>query len=119
MIKEINECVGCDIPCINCGRKHVERLFCDTCDLDIEFGYRFEGEDYCPACLIELIKKRYFDTKETAENFLNFLYQDCPWLREEPNFEEASYEELLNLIDEADLDKAISYLGIAARPIKW
>lgn len=117
MIKEINECVSCDIPCIDCGRKHVEKLFCDTCDLDIDFGYRFEGEDYCSACLINLIKKRYFDTKEAAENFIRFVYEDRPWWID--NLEDTSYEELLSLIDEIDLNKTISYLGIAARPIKW
>ena len=111
MIKIINECVQCDLPCIDCGRKRVEALFCDCCDLQINDGYRFEGEDYCESCLLELIIKRYFDSREAIENF----YRATGAIEDE--ISNLSYEEMINDLTIGDLDDLIKYLGIAARPI--
>lgn len=111
MRKIINECVQCDLPCIDCGRKHVEALFCDRCNLQINDGYRFEGEDYCEYCLLDLIIKRYFDSREAIEKFYNSI---GALNEEDGNF---SYDEMINDLNVDDLDDLIKYLGIAARPI--
>lgn len=54
MIKTINECYDCPIPCINCGRKHMEVRICNYCQ-DSGADYQIDGEDICEACLQEKI----------------------------------------------------------------
>lgn len=58
-----NNCVGCDIPCMNCGRNHEEVAYysCDKCneELDAEDLYfdNESGEMYCEDCLKDRFPK--------------------------------------------------------------
>ena len=54
MIRYENECVGCPMGCINCGRKHVPHIYCDKCGEEIDYDSdRWDAdEDYhvCKYC---------------------------------------------------------------------
>lgn len=52
MKKIFDECVCCDIPCVNCGRKETERYFCDYCGEEIDYTQLREDRemDICPDC---------------------------------------------------------------------
>lgn len=55
MIKVENHCVECDLPCINCGRKHVEVRVCDECD---EYAdYITSSGDFCEECLMKALRE--------------------------------------------------------------
>lgn len=57
-IKIENHCVGCDIPCINCGLKRVEVYYCDECGEEIEGDiYEAEGDELCEECLLARYRK--------------------------------------------------------------
>lgn len=59
MIKYLDDCVGCAIPCIDCGRKKSPHLCCDACGDDVEKVHILEGYEQaylCDECLEELIK---------------------------------------------------------------
>lgn len=58
MIKIENHCCGCDIPCIDCGRKAVEVYYCDKCDEELDEVYEDEdGKHYCEEHLLAKYKK--------------------------------------------------------------
>lgn len=50
-----NDCVGCDIPCVDCGRKHVKHFYCDDCG-DEEQLYEYNGKQLCELCLLSYFK---------------------------------------------------------------
>lgn len=55
MIRYLDECVCCDIPCIDCGRKRTPHFYCDRCGKEIDAeGYEsFKtewGEYLCDSC---------------------------------------------------------------------
>ena len=58
-----NHCNHCDIPCRNCGLKHVKVYYCDRCDpnkeyeLNAEDIYEDDGEDVCLDCLCKAHRK--------------------------------------------------------------
>ena len=55
MIKYENDCVGCPMGCINCGRKHTPYHYCDNCGEYIDEtdkGYSEDGKnELCDDCL--------------------------------------------------------------------
>ena len=59
MIKIENHCNCCDLPCVNCGLKHVPVYYCDECGYEIEDDgvYEVDGDDLCEDCLKEKFKK--------------------------------------------------------------
>jgi hypothetical protein len=60
MIKVENHCVECDLPCINCGRKHVEVRVCDECG---EYAdYITSSGDFCEECLTKMLDLLGFNT---------------------------------------------------------
>ncbi len=63
MMKIENHCNCCDLPCIDCGRKHVEVYYCDKCDPKceepLEEVYESEGEELCEACLLKKYRKEF------------------------------------------------------------
>ena len=65
-IKIENRCVGCALPCINCGLKHVEVVVCDTDCCDEEAVYRTEEGDLCQDCIDDLLDSQW-DTLSTQE----------------------------------------------------
>ena len=59
MTKIENMCCGCDIPCIDCGRKRTEVTVCDRCETETTDpkwdGWKtVYGEDLCPDCYEKL-----------------------------------------------------------------
>lgn len=56
-----NNCVGCALPCINCGRKHQEVVKCDTPNCDEYAEYTIDGEDYCEECAKECLIEQFKD----------------------------------------------------------
>ena len=59
MIRIEDECVGCLIPCIDCGRKRVPHYYCDICDEDIAYDdgmYNVDGQMVCHDCLCKMFK---------------------------------------------------------------
>lgn len=50
MMKIENDCVGCPIPCIDCGRKRTPHYYCDKCGSE-ETLYRYDDKELCKDCL--------------------------------------------------------------------
>lgn len=57
MIVYENDCCSCDLPCIDCGRKHSPHYYCDSCGEEDEEMYEDKEtkEHICSDCM----KKRY------------------------------------------------------------
>lgn len=55
MIKYENDCVGCDLPCVNCGLKTNPHIYCDVCGEEIRSEvYTDEyGNDVCVYCHVK------------------------------------------------------------------
>ena len=74
MMRIENECVCCDLPCINCGRKHVEVYYCDTCQVELdEEKYRYNGYEFCFECFVREVVEDYFRENPTTEDVRKFL----------------------------------------------
>lgn len=52
-----NDCVSCDIPCIDCGRKRTPHYYCDICREE-ETLYDFEGQELCMDCIQDILEER-------------------------------------------------------------
>lgn len=52
MMKIENDCVSCDLPCIDCGRKRSPHYYCDKCGIE-ETLYKYDDEELCKDCLAE------------------------------------------------------------------
>lgn len=83
-----NECVGCE-HCINCGRRHIEVICCDTCDMwaDDEYHiYDINGKELCFECAKEALTQMQCDDCDSercadCRNEAETLYQlDGDWL---------------------------------------
>ena len=56
MLKTVNDCVDCGLPCLGnaCPLRHVTRRFCDVCEDEIgDSYYDVDGEELCEFCLKE------------------------------------------------------------------
>ena len=51
-----DDCCGCALPCINCGRSRAVHHYCDHCDEETEL-YIFEGQELCIDCIKKLLEK--------------------------------------------------------------
>ena len=58
MIKLVNECVGCGLPCQgdSCPNRNVPRFYCDSCGDETDL-YEFEGEQLCICCIEKRLEK--------------------------------------------------------------
>lgn len=50
-----NDCCDCDLPCVDCGRKHAKHYTCDNCGAE-ETLYEYKGEQLCEECLLSNFK---------------------------------------------------------------
>lgn len=61
MMKIENQCVHCDISCVNCGLKRVPVYYCDKCDPKCEEPldevYDDGEQELCEACLLKKYRK--------------------------------------------------------------
>ena len=76
MRKTVNNCVCCDLPCINCGRKHEEVFICDNCKEESIKLYLYENEEICEECLKENLIFEFIlaaNIEEAIKN-INTLY---------------------------------------------
>ena len=51
-----NDCVGCSLPCIDCGRKETEHFYCDDCGDETEL-YEYNDEQLCEYCVLKKLPK--------------------------------------------------------------
>ena len=60
MIKTVNECVNCGLPCLGdtCPNRHVTRCYCDRCGDETDELYEVDGEDLCEDCLKDMFRKK-------------------------------------------------------------
>lgn len=67
-----NDCVCCEIPCRDCGLKHVEHFYCDNCgeELTEDELYQLYDSDYCEECCEKEIKDKF-----TKELYLKYLLE--------------------------------------------
>ena len=50
-----NDCVCCDLPCVDCGAKRTPHWYCDRCkaEFDADELYDYYDEELCVDCLLE------------------------------------------------------------------
>lgn len=56
MVRIENDCVGCDLPCIDCGRKRTPHYYCDECGDETQIYY-FDGDELCIECVTNRLTK--------------------------------------------------------------
>ena len=95
-----DDCVNCDIPCCNCGLKHVEHIYCDNCgeELTEDELYQLYDSEYCEECYGKEIKNKF-----TKDLYLKYLikYNDIDAyneIKDGGNWKEYLEEEDLNLL---------------------
>ena len=59
-----NDCVGCQIGCIHCGREHALHLYCDKCHAETSDLFEYKGEELCDDCLWDTLPKYESDDDE-------------------------------------------------------
>lgn len=75
-----DNCVGCPMGCINCGRRHQHVYYCDHCEDYTDELYEYEGQELCWDCYKEsLIEKMCDDMDDEVcaecHKEADFLYQ--------------------------------------------
>lgn len=56
MIRIENDCYGCTLPCIDCGRKRTPHYYCDECGEESELYEYDTGEQLCKYCILKRYK---------------------------------------------------------------
>lgn len=70
-----NHCVCCDLPCINCGRRNVEVIYCDDCEnSECEAMFNYNGRELCYDCVKKAILEDYIYS-EKLENQIAVINQ--------------------------------------------
>ena len=89
-----NDCVGCVMGCIDCGRKHAVHYFCDKCDDDVEPDelYDTEAGELCKDCLLKMYESKFYGDFENPDEMCceqcgtqdaeDFYYYDGEWIWE-------------------------------------
>lgn len=67
-----DDCVCCEIPCCNCGLKHVEHIYCDNCgeELTEDELYQLYDSDFCEECYGKEIMNKF-----SKELYLEYLLE--------------------------------------------
>ena len=118
MIRFVDECVCCDLPCVNCGLRNVERLYCDECEHEIEDEYYdLDGEDVCPDCLSSLLIEEYLKSRSVRHGYYTFaLNLDDSFTKEEiekltKEFDKKDDEAQIKELYNEELDIIAEFLG--------
>lgn len=71
MLKKMNECVDCAMPCVGgyCSKADTLAVCCDGCGKCEELFYLLDGEVLCRSCFIETALENA--EKITAEKLLD------------------------------------------------
>lgn len=123
MIRIENNCVCCDLPCIDCGRRHEEVLYCDCCNHSFERCYNYNGRDLCEDCFFDNLFAEI--SVEELINLMNYMYQSDIYKTEDnkfyvaetedEDFEEYSREEFLSFFKSdfngLSIEEVIEYFG--------
>lgn len=80
-----DNCVGCPMGCINCGRRHQHVYYCDRCNTENEPLYEADnGDEVCWDCYKEQYTEKICDDMD--EEHCNLCNSDAEYLYEvEPN----------------------------------
>lgn len=59
MIRYRNECCDCAVGCYPCNGQHkkVPYFVCDNCKEEYNKIYRFEGQELCESCVIDMLEE--------------------------------------------------------------
>lgn len=52
MMEIKNDCVDCQIRCIDCGKRRTPHYYCDICGKERKL-YSVDGEEICMDCMLE------------------------------------------------------------------
>ena len=101
-----SECVCCDLPCIDCGRKHVEVVRCDSCEALLSSsnfpGVEIDGQELCYGCAkAYLIQKFYYSAKRKRDFYRYSNIDDKEFILELDNLTD---EELYNQMMQEDFE---------------
>ena len=115
MRKFENDCVSCDLPCIDCGRKHVEHVYCDNCGEDLTSdldGVVYEGKDFCYSCAKELLIKKFYPSGKQKRDF----YRYSPYQINDKEFilnlDDKDNEEMYRVMMEEDFETIAEDCGV-------
>ena len=75
MKKITSQCFGCDISCIDCGRKKMQVRFCDQCQIEYA-KYVVDDEDYCQECLEQKIRNEFVEMIKEIKNYPDMYLKD-------------------------------------------
>lgn len=70
MIRKVNNCVDCGLPCIgtSCRYKNELEIICDRCGDECYEAYDVNDETLCESCLLETFPKI---TSDNAEDYFD------------------------------------------------
>lgn len=84
-----DNCVGCPMGCINCGRRHQHVYYCDHCEDYTDELYEYEGQELCWECYKSMFNEKLCDDMDDSRCEecgceADFLYEVQPgiWLCE-------------------------------------
>ena len=74
-----DNCVGCPMGCIHCGRSHQHVYYCDRCDTENEPLYEADnGDEVCWDCYKEQYTEKICDDMD--EEHCNLCNSDAEYL---------------------------------------
>ena len=78
MRKAVNNCVCCDLPCVNCGRRHEEVFICDNCEEEKDVLYLYDNKEICEGCLKAKLISEFIisNSMEEAIKNINKIYNN-------------------------------------------
>lgn len=75
MLKYENDCVNCALPCIDCGRKHVPHMYCDSCGEETDVLYHMIDSAYDSQYICKECRDSLFEVI-TLDNYLDSYYYE-------------------------------------------
>lgn len=75
MLKYKNECVGCDLPCVDCGRKRIAHMYCDSCGEEADELYHMIDSAYDSQYICKSCRDSLFEIF-TLDDYPSSCYED-------------------------------------------